>query len=201
MTKAKTQILTDRKKLMEKENLEWRTINRKNILHTRVMDVIEQTSISPDGTEYTYIVEDSVDWAIVIPVYEDNFLMVKQWRHGERELSLEFPGGDIDEGENVEEGAKRELLEEAGVIAKKITHLMTINPNPALNNNHVHIYCAEDLTLTGTQSLDKDEFLNCEKVPIKEVYEKMGTGMHNHALMAAALFAYIRYKNEIPAAK
>ncbi len=176
--------------------LEWTETDSKVILHTRVFDVTERTSLSPEGKKGTYIVNNAPDWAIIIPVYEDNFLMVKQWRHGEKKVSIEFPGGVIEKGEDIQKGIERELLEETGAVAKKITKLAAVNPNPALFSNHVHIFCAEDLTFTGKQNLDEDEYLNCIKIPQEKVISEMGSSEYPHALMMAALFAWLRYKNE-----
>ena len=117
--------------------------------------------------------------------------MVKQWRHGEKALSIEFPGGVIDEGESPEDGARRELKEETGAVAGKLVHLGTVNPNPALFANHFHIYCAKDLDFTGTQNLDSDEFLDYMLMDQKEVIKKMGSKEFPHALMASALCLYL----------
>lgn len=177
---------------MKDEDLIWKLKDKKAILKTRVFTVNEKTCISPEGNEGIYIVNDAPEWAIVIPELEDSFLMVKQWRHGEDGLSIEFPGGVIDKGENPEEGIRRELLEETGTIAKELIHLGSLNPNPALFSNHVHIYCARNLEFTNTQNLDEDEFLNCIKIPKAEVFKKMGSKEYPHALMASALSLYFQ---------
>ena len=176
--------------------LEWHEISKKVVYKTRVFDVTERTSRSPDGKkEGVYIVNDAPSWAIVIPSDGDDFLMVKQWRHGEQSLSIEFPGGVIEEGEDICQGAKRELLEETGAVAGKITKLGSFNPNPALFSNHVNVFLAEDLMFTGNQNLDEDEFVNYIRVPKKEVIESMGRGLYFHALMASALMLYMAYNS------
>ena len=154
------------------------------------MTVTERESSGPNGQKGHFIVNEAPDWVTVIPVVDDSFLMVRQWRHGEQKLSIEFPGGIVDKGESPEAGARRELKEETGAEAGKLTYLGKVNPNPALFNNHFHVYCAEDLTMTGRQKLDSDEFLNYMKIAKAEVFEKMGGPEYPHALMAAALCLY-----------
>ena len=176
------------------KNLIWNEKSKKSILKTPVFTVTERFSEGPGGVSGTYIVNEARDWGIVIPVHNENFLMVKQWRHGEKALSIEFPGGVIEENESPEKGAERELLEETGAKAGKLTHLGTMNPNPALFANHLHVFLAEDLIFSEKQNLDADEFLNFMEIPQTEVIKKMGSSSYPHALMASALCLYLARK-------
>ena len=173
--------------------LKWKTKSTKTILNTVVFDVTEQRNCASDGTEGDYIVMNASDWVIVIPKIGENFLMVKQWRHGEKALSVEFPGGVIDKGEKPEAAALRELEEETGYKVGKLTKLGVENPNPALFSNHVHFFLAEDLTPTGHQHLDDDEFINYLELPIKTVIQAIGTKEFPHALMGTALALYFKH--------
>lgn len=174
--------------------LEWKEAGKKEILKTPIATVCEAKCTSSDGKEGKYTIIDANDWVIVVPVRNDKFLMVKQWRHGEKALSIEFPGGVIDKGESPAEGARRELLEETGCTAEKLVYLGKVNPNPAFMSNHVHIFAACGLCSTGTQNLDDDEYLNYFEMSKKEVYEKMGTEEFPHALMSAAIMMFERYE-------
>lgn len=176
----------------EDENLKWSLGEKKNLLKTVVFDVTSNHNTSKNGVEGDYIILDAPDWVIVLPKKDDNFLMVKQWRHGEKQLSVEFPGGVIDKGETPEQAAIRELEEETGYKAGKLTKLGSTNPNPALFSNHMHVYLAEELVSTGIQHLDEDEFINYIELPCKEVIQKMGTEEFPHALMGTALCMYLK---------
>jgi len=172
------------------EKLKWTDLEKNILLKTPIASIYETLSKSWDGQKNKYITIDSRDWVTVIPVKGDDFIMVKQWRHGEKSLSIEFPGGVIDENEQPIEGAKRELREETGCISEHFVYLGKINPNPAFMTNHFHVFAAFDLQETGEQNLDKDEYLNCFKMNKNEVFKKMGSSEMPHALMTAALLLF-----------
>ena len=176
----------------EDERLVWKEGKSETLLKTVVCSITKRHNTSSDGTEGDYIIMDAPDWVIVIAEHNDKFLMVKQWRHGEAGLSIEFPGGVIDKGEEPEQAARRELEEETGYKAGKLTKLGTVNPNPALFSNHVHFYLAQELQATGKQNLDEDEFINCMELSKEEVLEGMGTEQFPHAIMGMALSLYIK---------
>ena len=129
---------------------------------------------------------------MVIPVLGDRFVLVRQWRHAAQRITVEFPGGVRDGGEDPAETAARELLEETGFRAGKLTKLGACSPNPALFSNTFHCYLAQELTATGEQHLDEDEVLAYETRPISEVLNAFGGPEFSHALMGTALAFYLR---------
>ena len=136
------------------------------------------------------------DWVIIIPVLDTEqgrkLIMVRQWRHGARALSLEFPGGAFEKGESPEAAAVREMREEVGYKARRIEKLGEFNPNPAIMSNRVHFFLALDLEPPVGQKLDEDEFAEIEIVPCEEVITGMGKPPFIHALMATALCLYLQ---------
>ena len=176
------------------KNLCWKTTDSKTILNTVVFDVTKNHNVSHNGIEGDYIVLKANDWVIVVPEVDDKLVMVKQWRHGEQNLSIEFPGGVIDKNEEPEKAALRELEEETGCKAQKLIKLGKINPNPALFSNHLHIFLAKDIVKTGIQHLDKDEFINTVELELSEVLDLLGTEHFSHGLMGTALAFYMKSK-------
>ena len=177
--------------------LDWQPVNSKKIFSTRIFDINEIESRSPENDPATFFSIHAADWVIVVPVIRDekgveSFLMVKQWRHGAEQLSVEFPGGVIDKGEKPAQAAARELLEETGYRAGELTLAASISPNPAIMDNQCHIFFARNLIDTHQLDLDDDEFVNTEAIPIAQVMEEMGHGLYIHALMTSALFFYIQ---------
>jgi len=178
----------------EDEKLKWKTGESKTLLKTVVCDVTSSHNTSSTGVEGDYIIMNAPDWVIVIPEMNGKFLMVKQWRHGSKCLSVEFPGGVIDEGESPETAAVRELKEETGYEAGKLTKLGSVNPNPALFSNQTHVFLAEDLHKVADQELDSDEFINFMELSVDEVIEGMGTPQFPHAIMGTAMALYFKYR-------
>jgi len=186
--------MTETKNTKSDQSLLWTQEEPKIILHTPVFNVTSVPATSVQGVHGDYIVLDGPSWVIVVPDTGKGFLMVKQWRHGERALSIEFPGGVMDKGETPEVAAARELNEETGCTAGTLIHLGTMNPNPAVMSNHVHVFLARDLSPAGEQNLDNDEFLSCFEMDKDEVKSKMGTKEFPHAIMGTALMFYWQYE-------
>lgn len=175
------------------DRLKWKTGEKKLITHTPVFDVYTQPEESSTGIKGDYIAVDAPDWVMTIPVIDDKFLLVKQWRHAEGRLTVEFPGGVADRGEDPMVTAGRELLEETGYKPGKIIKLGSVSPNPALFMNHLHVFLADELEYTGKQSLDEDELLEFMTLPIKDVINDYGNEEYTHALMGVALALYMRH--------
>jgi 8-oxo-dGTP pyrophosphatase MutT (NUDIX family) len=180
---------------MNEHNLIWTVQNQKKVFTCPVFSVREIESLSPDRDRALFSVIDAADWAIIIPLLEidgkNYFVMVRQWRHGIQTISLEFPGGVIEWGEDPFTGARRELLEETGYSAAKVEKLGELSPNPAIMSNRVHFFLGTELTNSGTQNLDNDEFVEIELIPEENVIRAMGQPPYVHALMASALSLYL----------
>ena len=186
-----------------KNDLVWKEESRKTVFKGPIFSVEECACLSPDNVLKSFSVLATSDWALVIPVLETaqgrKFVMVRQWRHGERELSLEFPGGVFEKGEDAQAAAARELREETGYSAGKIEKLGCFNPNPAIMSNRVHIFLATDLESPVKQELDEDEYVEVEILPWEEVLDGMGRPPYIHALMASAMALYLKQKVTITA--
>ena len=178
---------------MTDKDLIWKINSSEKLLHTPVFDVIEQSETSATGVSGEYVAMEAPDWAMVIAELGESFILVRQWRHASEKLSLEFPGGMVDGSEDPAEAARRELLEETGYEAGELIHLGTVSPNPALFKNRFHVFLARQLVRAGAQSLDDDELLTYELMPIDSVIASYGEEPFDHALMGTALAFYMRF--------
>jgi 8-oxo-dGTP pyrophosphatase MutT (NUDIX family) len=132
------------------------------------------------------------DWCNVVAVTDTGELvLVWQWRFGTKAFSLETPGGVIDEGESPEAAARRELLEETGYEAASIEHLITNEPNPALQGNRCFSFLAlgaKRVRMPGGG--DFDEQCEVELVKKEHAMDLILENHVRHALCQVALMAY-----------
>jgi 8-oxo-dGTP pyrophosphatase MutT (NUDIX family) len=145
----------------------------------------------------TYFVLKSKDWVNVIPVTRDGkILLIKQYRHGIGEISLELPGGIVDEeGQNLEAAfisAKRELREETGFTANDANYetLTRLSGNPAMFTNWSYSFIARDVEQTEAVEFDEGEDIEILFATIPEVKQYLLDGQIHHPHMVAALGLY-----------
>jgi 8-oxo-dGTP pyrophosphatase MutT (NUDIX family) len=177
---------------------DWIELNKRKLLDCRIFDVSEAERENRDGKRGLFYLIGAPDWAGVIPVVDTeqgrSFVMIKQYRHGTGRVSIEFPGGIIDEGEDPVLAVHRELLEETGYAAEMILPLGSLSPNPAMMTNHFHAFIAEGCRLARPQALDEHEDIEVLLIPEHEAIDLVGGEDMGHALMTAALFLYARYR-------
>lgn len=105
---------------------------------------------------------------VIMAIKKDkSVLLVRQYRHAAGQYLWELPAGRIDRGESALKGAKRELLEETGVGAKKWTRILSFYVSPGFLDETMDVYLAERLTLGAAQP-EEDEQITMLFVPLKE---------------------------------
>jgi ADP-ribose pyrophosphatase len=170
----------------------WRVIEEEHLQHCKVFDVQRATMESPlTGKPHPFFRIESPEWVNVVALTTaDELVMVRQFRHGSRIVTLEIPGGLIDPGESPIEAGERELLEESGYRAGRLESLGSINPNPALFANRVHMLVALDCEREGEIQNTSTEHTSAELLPLAELPDVLRSGGIDHALVVAALYAF-----------
>lgn len=157
-------------------------IMEKNIDSQRVFDGIilhidHLTNELPNGKPAKREVARHVGASAVIPVDEQgNVWLVRQFRAPIDQILLEIPAGKLDyKGEDRLSAAKRELAEETGLTAASWTHLCDTVTTPGFSDELISLYLARDLS-SGDSHPDEDEFLNIDRIPLKEAVEMVMRG-------------------------
>jgi 8-oxo-dGTP pyrophosphatase MutT (NUDIX family) len=166
---------------------DWALIDSKVDRDYRVFKIKVDTSLSPRTNKAgQFYVIDTNDWVNIIPITEDGqVVMIKQYRHGSKKVTLEIPGGLVDD-ESAEKAALRELLEETGYRGDSVTYLGATNPNPAIFNNLCHTFLVENVKKVSDINLDDNEDIEVVLKPLAEVSNLIADGSINHALVIIA---------------
>ena len=139
-----------------------------------------------------YVVVEFSPWVTVVAItQEQQLVLVRQYRHALGQINLELPGGACDEDEDPLAAGKRELLEETGYGGGDWSRILTVAPNPAIQNNWDHFVLAKGVRLLGEPSPDDTEDLVVELRPRESVHGLISSGEIVHALHVGALYAYL----------
>ena len=124
---------------------------------------------------------------------DDKVILVKQHRypHG---FVLEIPAGTLEKGEEPLKCAFRELEEETGYRAKKMTPLISYYPSIGYNTEIIHCFVAKGLKKIADLSLDDDEILSVVKVSLKRLIGMVKSGKIQDSKTICAVLTYAAKK-------
>jgi len=130
--------------------------------------------------------------AVVLPVTDaGKIIFVRQFRYPFQEWVLELPAGKLDPGEDPQTCATRELTEETGYTACKITKLGYIYTTPGFCNEILHIYLAENLTPGNHAREEGEEGMQIIELTIDEVKNKISNGELVDAKSISGVMMYL----------
>src|SRR4030043_2403384 len=140
--------------------------------------------LEKNGRTGDFTIIRTFDWINVIPVTEEgNFVFIRQFRHGIREVTLEIPGGAIDPSDSSPRvAAERELREETGFVAGRWEDLGFVTPNPALQNNRCHTFLAAGASRAGAPRFDPCEWIETVLLSRQESATALRNGAVHHGL-------------------
>lgn len=169
----------------------WRRRQAERVYRSRIFDVLRTTAVSPrSGRAHEFHLLACGDWVNVVPLTDaGEVVLVRQFRHGTGELSLEIPGGMIDpEDPSPRDAARREMVEETGYDSELLEALGSVHPNPALMGNRCHTFLARGARRVGEPRSDGTEETEVVLVPRAALADLVRSGAITHALVIAALY-------------
>lgn len=132
--------------------------------------------------------------AAMLAIDKDNkVILVKQHRYPRRNV-LEIPAGTLEKGENPKKCAFRELQEETGYKARKMTSLIKYYPSVGYNTEVIHCFIASGLSKPGDLELDEDEIISIVKIPLKKLIKMILAGKIIDSKTICAVLTYAAKK-------
>jgi len=177
------------------EILKWQKIASKYLVKEKWATLrVDTCKLQNGAIKDDYYVLEYPNWANAVALTkEGKIILVRQYRFAADIISLEIPGGVIDDGEEPEAGIIRELQEETGYSFESCELIATLYPNPATSTNKTFTYLLKGGVKTHEQHLDEHEILNVEEYTIEEVKQLLKDNKIDQALHVAGLYYGLMY--------
>lgn len=170
----------------------WDIVSSERRESLRIFNLRVDRAVSPrTGKAHDFYVLESASWVNVIPVTAaKEVVLIRQYRHGTREVTLEIPGGIVEPGDSPLEAARRELREETGYAAGELIELGFVHPNPAFLDNRCYFFLAPDAAPDGLQAQDEKEDILVLLEPLAAIPRLIREGAITHSLVVAAFYRF-----------
>jgi ADP-ribose pyrophosphatase len=162
------------------------TLGREDLFEGRILRLHRDRVRLPGGGQGEREVVDHPGAVAVLPVTDSRrIVLVWQFRQAAQKAVLEIPAGKLGPGEMPVDCARRELKEETGFEAQRLTPLGRFLPSPGFSGEWLHLYVAEGL-IAGTAEPDADEFLATVEATPAELQALLARGAIEDLKTAAA---------------
>jgi 8-oxo-dGTP pyrophosphatase MutT (NUDIX family) len=175
---------------MEMENNPWKTISQETAYENAWIRVEHHDVINPAGNRGIYGKVHYKNTAIsIVAIDSEGYTyLVGQYRYTLNAYSWEVPEGgcSIESGESTLEAAKRELLEETGLVATQWTEIGEIYLSNSVSDERAVMYVAKNLSQQQACP-DETEQLKIRRIPLTEAIEMAQNGQIKDALSVLTL--------------
>lgn len=168
-------------------------LSKKTVYTSKYFKIIQKV-IERNGNTFTKDIIERNASVLIIAYTRDEIYLESQYRDALEKVNLEIVQGTVETGDDPLETAKRELLEEAGLVAKTWKKIAEWDLTAILDIKH-YVYAATDLE-TKEQQLEVDEKIEIMKMPFENVLKKIETGEMTIASHIAALLLFDRLRKE-----
>jgi ADP-ribose pyrophosphatase len=174
----------------------WDTLKSERVYATPIFDLHRHQRSHPRRGEHDFFVLEAPAWVNIIPLTSANeVVMVRQFRHGIGDFTLEIPGGMVDpEDPSPLLAARREMREESGYDSADVVELGRVHPNPAIQPNYCYSFVARNVHRVARPRLGGSEETEVVVIPLGEVKGLIASEKITHALVIAA-FSFFHVYN------
>ncbi len=154
----------------------WMTLSTKPIYQNRWLSLREDLVEMPDGRTTIYGVVSCEDCVGILPFLDpDTVLLIRQYRYVAGRPTWEMPTGGLHAGESLEDAAQREMGEETGYGAERLTRVSTYHTSKSVMDETAHLFVAEGLTRLPLPP-DETEFIEVRPFPFQEALQMVLSG-------------------------
>jgi len=158
----------------------WKVIKETDVSPSKWFPVLQHTIELPNGKIIDdYFISPMGNGVIVLPITTNNeIVLIRQYKHGVNEITIELPAGWQQPGLTLEETAVAELEEEVGIktTTDNLIYLDKTATNPSKTSHISHCYLAKNLEFNSMQHLNATEDIEIIKVTPKQVLEMIKNG-------------------------
>lgn len=156
----------------------WEIEKSEIVFHNKWVTIRRDAVKLPNGLLIDdYYVNVRPEVVIALPLTKDGkAIMVRQYKHGGKEIFLEFPGGVFDAAtETPLEGALREMREETGYCSEDMIYLGKVFDDPTKDTNCIHFFLAKNAYKKFDPEPDPTENIEVLEVPFDTIPELIKT--------------------------
>lgn len=164
----------------------------KKLYQGRILHLYQEDVTLPNGNEVSLEIFRHPGASAVVVFREGLFYLIRQYRHATRGYLWEIPAGTRDGHEEPLVCAKRELLEEAGYVAKDLRYLGKIFTVPGFCTEEIHLFLADDVELSSSTPEDDEAIDEVRGFTPMQVMQMIASGEINDAKTMCGLFHAFR---------
>lgn len=173
----------------------WKTVSTKPIYQNRWLSLREDLVELPNGRTTIYGVVTCGECVGVLPfLAPDTVLLVRQYRYVARRPTWEMPTGGVHAGESIEQAAQRELGEEIGYRAGRLTHVSTYHTSKSVMDETAHLFLGEEMEKLALPP-DETEFIEIRPFPFRQALAMVLSGEIVDSMTIIAVLHTDRIRN------